>query len=161
MLTLGRHYSYQAVFRLEALRIARPWFAAWSELYHVSCICRPVHVFTGQRCSNRQTSAGYFGSYLSNGNPETPGHAPRACDGYIEVCAPYPFPCGLSFSRVRYIGSATLSPLLSLSASCVPGPAKPRRAMDSNNRLGYFWVPISQPRTVYLSSDSYCMLLLP
>lgn len=78
----------------------------------------------------------------------------------VEVCDPYPFPCGLSFSRVRFRGSASLFPLLSLPASCVLGPAKPRRAVASNNRLGYFWIPISQPNPMHLSSNHRFIPLL-
>ena len=65
-------------FRTGGFVVARPYFAAWSELLHVTCTYKFVHVFTGQRYSNRQTSTGYSGSCLGNGNPETPGHDPNA-----------------------------------------------------------------------------------
>ena len=135
-MTLGQLYSYQAVLGLEFLRspghIPQPGPSYFMSQVRIS-LC--MYLLARDTRTGRLALAILVRTWAT-GILKRPGTTLMLVA--VEVCDPNPFPCGLSFSRVRFRGSASLSPLLSLSASCVLRPAEPRGAMDSNNRMGYF-----------------------
>ena len=159
-LTLGRLYSYQAVFGLEALwspgHISQPGPSSFMSHARIS-LC--MSLLARDTPTGRLVLAILVRAWAT-GILKRPGMTLMLEADRSNCVGPHPFPCGLSFSRLRFLGSASLSPLLSLSPSCVLGPAKPRRAKDSNNGLRYFWIPISQPNTMHLPSNPCFVFLL-